>query len=121
MAHIGKESRLQSISLQSFVTGCYQLFFGSLITLDTLTNTQYHIRCLGIQTIVRSTTEFPPFIFTFSATHTETHPGIHFLAFKNSCEMSTSLFQIIRMNKKLQFFPQDGLLAGKPEVIEQCT
>ena len=121
MTHIGQESRFQSISLQSFVTGCNQFFFGSFIALYTLTNTQYHIRRLRIQTVIRGTTEFPPFIFTFSATHTETHTGIHFLTFENGREMSVSLFQIIRMDKKLQFFPQDSLLAGKTEVIKQST
>ena len=44
MAHVGKERRFQSVSLQGTVTGRDKFLFGVFITLDTLAYTQYPIR-----------------------------------------------------------------------------
>ena len=43
MAHVGKERRFQSVSLQGTVTGRDKFLFGVFITLDTLATESHPI------------------------------------------------------------------------------
>ena len=132
MAHVGKERRFQSVSLQGTVTGRDKFLFGVFITLDTLAYTQYPIRYIYREPLISGTPELPPLISAICVLQPETHARVRLMPQHDIVEMPACAGKVFRMDNPIQFFPRNIVRivvaietlqqsVGKMEAFQSCV